>query len=165
MLFWGGKSQKKNLRKGIYGVFLFFCCFMPQVAMSAEPKLMPSIHAYSGDSIPDSILLQEYTNLELDRYNVQMFFYNEFSMSLVKNERMNLDSKFFPVASSSFNLETLNGFTKENILNINHLLLSLHFPPLVQAPEKSSLPDPLSLLMLSIGSVVLLAWSRRKRYI
>jgi len=154
--------QKKRLRKGVCGFFLLFFSFSPQAAMSLE--LHPEIpRTHNENTTSGSFLPQEASFLALDHYSISMVSDDERLLNQTKNTLAyeNASTRFIALNASS--LEASNTFKKVDILGINPLAPSLRFPPLVQPPEKSSLPDPLSLLMLSIGAVALLTWSRRKR--
>ncbi len=155
--------QKERLRKGISGFLLLFFCFSPQIVMSIElePEI-PRVHYESALS------LQEASFLALDHYSIKMVFSDENFLNQTKN-RLSYENPYGEasvlfMASNFSRVEASNFFKKVDVLNINPLVASLHFPPLVQPPEKSSLPDPFSLLMLSLGATALLVWSRRKRH-
>lgn len=163
-MFCGGLGlQKGGLCKGGCAFLWLLFCLIPKTAMSFDFKLeVPNVHY--EDVISNSLLLQEVSSLELGRYSVKVALYDaSFLNQTANNFLYGEDNKLF-IGSGSLNLNASHLFIKENMVSIYPLRSSLHFPPLVQPPEKSSLPDPLSLLMLSIGAVVLLAWSRRKRY-
>ncbi len=114
----------------------------------------------------NSLLLQEMSGLELDHYSFKMVLYRENLLSQTKSGFFYEEGSEAFAVPSSLNLNISHLFSKENRESIYPFAsTTLHFPPLVQPPEKSSLPDPLSLLMLSIGAVALLAWSRRKRHL
>jgi len=159
--------QKERLRKGICGFLLLFFCFSPQIVMSIElePEI-PRVHYENAPS--NSLLLQEASFLALDHYSIKMVFSDENLLNQTKNrlpyENPYGEASILFMASSSSRVEASIFFKKVDVLSINPLVASLHFPPLVHPPEKSSLPDPFSLLMLSLGATALLVWSRRKRH-
>ncbi len=156
--------QKEGLYKGACGFLLLLACFIPRTAMSLELKFeIPNVNYEKV--ISNSLLLQETSSLELEHYSFKVVLYNENLLNQTTNDFFYEEGNGLFTASGSLNLNLSHLFIKEDSASIYPLTSSLHFPPLVQPPEKSSLPDPLSLLMLSIGAVVLLAWSRRKRYL
>ena len=77
-----------------------------------------------------------------------------------KNKNVSLD-ELGVILPSAFAIDFLIEDTQRTIQS--PLPRHIQLPPVAQPPIHSSLPSPLSLLMLMVGGLVLLGWSRGKR--
>ncbi|VAW49732.1 hypothetical protein MNBD_GAMMA04-388 [hydrothermal vent metagenome] len=142
---------------------------MSQNVLAVEQNVVEALAISTIETQFDSSLLLVYFNLDLDQQIAQKMMIND--IKSMGTQALMMGVERLPKTNGGFNelersfptLLGANRSIKEKGGGINPLPAELKMPPLVQPPVQSNTPDPLSLLMLGMGGVALLGWSRRKR--
>ncbi len=179
-----GVFCQRKLRVLVCVGFLGTQSMLSQSSIASERGVVEALAISTLETTFDSTLLLRYFNLDLDDQIAQKMRSNGTNYVSVQSEwKPKLIVEIGPERSlilSSIQGDTVvprfdalegyfSGFLetdfskKEKEGVINPLPAELKPPSLVQPPTQSNIPDPLSLLMLSMGGIALLGWSRQKR--